>query len=47
MEKNHQEELDEKIKDVRYLQLKETEAQKVIVNVKKDLIAEQESIRAL
>ena len=47
MEKNHQEELDEKIKDVRYLQLKETEAQKVVKDVKKDLLAEQESVRAV
>ena len=47
MERNHQEELDEKFKDIRYLQLKETEDQKVIEDAKKDLLAAQESVRAL
>ena len=47
MEKNHQEDLDGKIKDVKYWRLKETEAKKVIEDVKKDLLAEQESVRAL
>ena len=41
MEKKHQEGLDKKIKDIRHLQLKDTEAQKVIEDVKKDLLTEQ------
>ena len=47
MEKTNQEVLDEKIKDIRHLQLKETEAQKAIEDVRKDLLTEQESARAL
>ena len=47
MEKNHQEVLDEKVKDIKYLQLKETEAQKAIEDARKELLAEQESARAL
>ena len=45
-EKLHQKELDEKVKDVKYWRLKETEANQTIEGVKKELLAERESIRA-
>ena len=47
MEKNHQEVLDEKVKDIKHLQLKEAETQKAIEDARKDLLTEQESARAL
>ena len=40
VEKNHREVLDEKIKDIKHLQLKETETRKAIKDVKKDLLTE-------
>ena len=47
MEKNHQEVLDEKVKDIKHLQLKEAEAKKAVEDAGKDLLAERESARAL
>ena len=46
IERNHQEVLDEKVKYIKDLQLKETEAQKTIADTRKKLLAEQESARA-
>ena len=46
-EEVHRGELAEKDKDIKYLQLKETEANLALEEIRKELLAEQEKVRTL
>ena len=46
-EKVHRAELVEKDKDIKYLQLKETEANLALEEIRKELLAKQEKVRSL